>query len=60
MSDDNPKILEELPHYIVIIGFRVYCNLQYVSPNIIMVSSRKELEDKLKDENNHFLFTAIS
>lgn len=60
MIDDNPKILEELSHYITVIGFRAHCNLQCYLPNIIMVSSWKELEDKLKDENNHILFTAIS
>ena len=60
MIDDNPKILEELSHYITVIGFRAHCNLQYFLPNIIMVSSRKELEGKLKDENNHILFTTIS
>lgn len=60
MIDDNPKTLEELSHYITVIGFRAHCNLQYSLPNIVMVSSWKELEDKLKDENNHFLFTTIS
>lgn len=60
MIDDNPKILEELSHYINVIGFRAHCNLQYFLPNIIMVSSWKELEGKLKDENNHILFTTIS
>ncbi len=60
MIDDNPKTLEELSHYITVIGFRAHCNLQYLLPNVVMVSSWKELEDKLKDENNHFLFTTIS
>lgn len=33
-------------HYITVIGFRAHCNLQYFLPNIIMVSSWKELEGK--------------
>lgn len=60
MIDDNPKILEELSHFITVIGFRAHCNLHSILPNIVMVSSWKELEGKLKDENNHFLLTAIS
>lgn len=60
MIDDNPKILEELSHYITVIGFRAHCNLHYSLQNILMVSSWKELEDKLKHENYRLLFTTIS